>query len=55
MREIIHANKELARKISLLERKVSGHDDDIKTLITTIRQMIQKPKTRKKEIGFKRN
>ena len=53
MREILAVHKEFARKLTELERRVSGHDDDIKTLIQAIKRLIQPPAKPKKQIGFK--
>lgn len=54
MREILSMHKEFARKLSELERRVGGHDDDIKTLITAIKKLIQSPAPPKRQIGFKK-
>jgi len=54
LREILYTHKELASKLTELEHKVAGHDDDIKALIAAIRQLMRPPEHRKKQIGFKR-
>ncbi len=54
MREILSVHKEFARKLSELERRVGGHDDDLKTLITTIKKLIQSSAPSKRQIGFKK-
>jgi len=53
MREILTVHKELARKVSELERRVTGHDEDIKTLVAAIRQLMQPPSPKKRRIGYK--
>jgi len=53
LREILFTHKELAAKLTELERRVTGNDEDIKTLFLTIRQLMQPPEPRKKQIGFK--
>lgn len=53
MREIVSAHKEFARKLSELERRVAGHDEDIKALINAIKQLIRPSTKPKKQIGFK--
>jgi hypothetical protein len=53
LREIISSNSELARKLAELERKVAGHDSDIKSLIAAIRQLMAPPKKPGRQIGFK--
>ena len=53
MREILSVHKEFARKLSELERRITGHDEDIKTLIRAIKQLIQPSIKPKKQIGFR--
>ena len=53
LRQIIAGHKELTRKISQLERRLSGHDTQIMALIEAIQQLMDPnppPKTR--QIGF---
>jgi hypothetical protein len=51
---MLTANKELARKLNQLEKKVGKHDEDIQALIIAIRQLMQPDETRKpRRIGFK--
>jgi hypothetical protein len=55
LRQFALAHEELAAKLEQLERKVTGHDDAIRQLISAIRQLMappQEPKRRK--IGFDR-
>lgn len=54
MREQITANKQLAAKLTELENTVGEHDEAIKELFETIRQLIEPPADRKcGEIGFR--
>lgn len=54
LREILSSNKELAVKLSLLERKIEKHDEEIKAIFSAIRQLMAPPETKKKEpIGFR--
>ena len=55
MRGILSVHKEFAHKLSELERRVTGHDEDIKTLIKAIKQLIHPTVKPKKQIGFKRH
>ena len=53
LRELISGHRELAGKIAQLERKLSGHDDQILALVDVIKQLMDPklpPKTRR--IGF---
>lgn len=56
LRQVLAANKELARKLNALERKVSSHDQAISGLVDTIRQLMspaEPPVTPKRgRIGF---
>lgn len=53
MRELLAGNKELAQKLSQLERKVGAHDKAIAEIIKAIRQLMvpEEPK-KKRTIGF---
>ena len=53
LREIVGASKELEAKMNELERRVTGHDDQIKSLFAAIRQLMQPPAPEKKgKMGF---
>jgi len=53
LHEIVGATRELDAKMTELEHRVSGHDDQIKALITAIRQLMQPPVVEKKgKMGF---
>jgi len=54
LREQLATNKELTRKLAELEGRVGQHDDAIKDLFETIRQMIEPPANDQphREIGF---
>lgn len=53
LRHTIIAHKELASKLSELERKVVSHDGHIKSLFDAIRQLMEPPATKSRRIGFK--
>jgi len=55
MREQLAAHKELSKKLSELETRVSGHDEAIVNLFEAIRQLVEPvlPENRR-EIGFMR-
>ncbi len=52
MREILVSHKDLARKLEELEKRVAGHDTDIRNLVMAIRQLMQIPPGKKRKIGF---
>ncbi len=51
-REVFSGHKEIARKLSELERRLAGHDKDIRIILATIRQLMSTPATGKRQIGF---
>jgi len=52
LRETLSLHKELAHKLSELERKIENHDENIRTLFEAIHQLMTPPETPDKEIGF---
>ena len=53
-REVFSGHKEIARKLSELERRLAGHDKDIRIILATIRQLMSSPASRKRQIGFEK-
>jgi len=54
LREIISGHRELARKITQLERKLSNHDEQIMVLIEAIKQLMDpKPPPKSRRIGYR--
>lgn len=52
LRELAATHKELAAKLTELERKVAGHDGHIRSLFEAIRQLMNEPATPGRRIGF---
>jgi hypothetical protein len=52
LREMIATHKELAQKISELERRIGEHDEQIQAIFEAIRQLMLPPERSKKKIGF---
>jgi hypothetical protein len=52
LRETLALHKDLAHKLSQLERKIEGHDASIRTLFDAIRQLMTPPGKPRREIGF---
>lgn len=53
MREQLAAHKELAGKLAELEGRITGHDEAIRNLFETIRQLIEPPlPENRRQIGF---
>ena len=56
LREAIAAHKELARKVSQIERKLGDHDEQIMALVKAIKQLIDpEPPPRTRRIGVHRD
>ena len=55
LREILSTHKELAHKLTQLERKIESHDKDIRTIFEAIRQLMATPEKKKRKIGFGRD
>lgn len=53
LREMLSSNKELARKLNELERKLGAHDQAIASILSAIRGLMTPPEPVKKQrIGF---
>jgi hypothetical protein len=52
LRHILSTHRQLATKLSELERKVAGHDESIQTIFEAIRQLMAEPVPKKRRIGF---
>src|SRR5574341_1454497 len=54
LREMMIANKEVTSRLGELERKVSGHDEAISSLVTAIRRLMKlPPPLPRRRIGFR--
>jgi phage regulator Rha-like protein len=53
LKGILSAHKELARKLSQLERKIEKHDAEIQAIFEAIRQLMIPPEKPKSRIGFR--
>jgi hypothetical protein len=52
LRELLSSNKELARRLDQLEKKLDSHDQVIGGLVSTIRQLMAPPQPKRRPIGF---
>jgi hypothetical protein len=52
LRQILEANRELAKKFSELEQRVGKHDEEIDAILEAIRQLMAPPDGPRREIGF---
>ena len=53
LRHIVTTHKELAAKLTELERQVESHDSHIRSLFEAIRQLMEPPTPKSRRIGFK--
>ena len=52
LRETLALHKDLAQKLSELERKVQSHDTELQAIVHALRQLMEPPEKPKREIGF---
>jgi hypothetical protein len=52
LREMLSSHRDLARKVSELERRTKGHDEKIRSLVGAIRQLMTPDEKKPKKIGF---
>lgn len=53
LRELLISNRELARRLDELERKLSTHDQAITGILKTIRELMRpQPEPKRRGIGF---
>ncbi|WP_198674052.1 ORF6N domain-containing protein [Chitinophaga alhagiae] len=53
MREALLAHKDILLKLEQLERKVTGHDEDIARIFECLKQLLQQPEQPRTRIGFR--
>lgn len=52
LRQMVTTHREIAVKLTDLERKVATHDSHIRSLFEAIRQLMTPPESKKRKIGF---
>ena len=52
LRDAAASHRELAVKLSALERRVAGHDDELTSIIAALRKLIVPPLRQRRRIGF---
>jgi hypothetical protein len=52
LREFARGHTEIARRLDALERKVTGHDDDLREMFNALRALLAPSPRAKREIGF---
>jgi hypothetical protein len=54
LRRMLTSNRDLARKVEALERKVGKHDSDLQAILDVLKKILPPPPTAKRTIGFVR-
>ena len=54
MREMLMTNQEILLKLEQLEKKVTGHDEDIQLVFKYLKQLLNPPQEPRPRIGFRR-
>ena len=55
IREMLLTNKDILLKLEQLERKVTGHDENIQMIFGALRKLLNPPQPPRRRIGFRRN
>lgn len=55
MLEMLLTNKEILMKLEQLEKKVSGHDENIQIIFQALKRLIGEPQEPRRRIGFRRS
>ena len=55
LREMVTAHKDILLKLELLEKKVTGHDENIHMIFQALKQLVSPPAAPRRRIGFRRN
>lgn len=53
LRDFTRTHADLARQLAVLERRVTGHDTELKQVLAALRQLLQPPARPRRPIGFK--
>ncbi len=53
MREMLATNKDILLQMQKIEKKLTAHDEDIKTIFSVLKKLINTPQEPRKRIGFK--
>jgi anthranilate phosphoribosyltransferase len=53
MKEILSTNKDVLIQMQKVEKKLTAHDEDIKTIFAVLKKLINPPQEPRQRIGFK--
>ena len=54
MRELLLTHKDILLQLEKIEKKLSGHDEDIKLIFQYLKQLLNPPQPPRRKIGFRR-
>ena len=54
MRELLLTHKDILLQLEKIERKLSGHDEDIQLIFKYLKQLLNPPQPPGRKIGFRR-
>jgi hypothetical protein len=52
LRDFARTHADLAKQLAVLERRVTGHDEDLKTVLAGLRALLKPPAKPRPQIGF---
>ena len=52
MKQAILENKEIWLQMEKIEKKLTGHDEDLKAVFSILKKLIEKPNPKRTPIGF---
>ena len=54
MRELLLTHKDILLQLEKIEKKLTGHDEDIQLIFQYLKQLLNPPQSPRRKIGFKR-
>jgi len=55
MRQMLLTNKDILHQLEKIERRLSGHDEEMKLIFQYLKQLLNPPQQPRRRIGFKRS
>ena len=55
MRELLLAHKDILQQLEKIEKKLTGHDEDIALIFQYLKKLLNPPQPPRPKIGFRRN
>jgi hypothetical protein len=53
LREMLLTQKDILLKLEQMEKKITGHDEDIQMIFSALKQLLNPPAEPRRKIGFK--